>query len=426
MVSRVAVVGPGLMGLGIAQVVAAAGLEVVLMGRDAAAARAGRDRLAAQLARQVARGRMTDAAAGELMSRVHADDGNNGSGSNTGIGAGTGNDSALAKCDLAIESVPEDRDLKLAVLQRLQSALPAGAWIATNTSGLPIGGLASALQRPERFLGLHFFSPVERMPLVEVVRGPATDEATLREALNFVSAIGQTPIVVRDGPGFFTSRVFAAYLDEALAMVGEGVHPATIEQAGVALGRPIGPLAVLDEVSLRLNLQQARQARRDGLDPRFCRTLAEPVLARMVDQGRGGRRDGGGFYDHGAPTGRSLWPGLAQVYARAVRQPPLNIVSRRLRCAEAMEALRCLEEGVITSADDADTGSLLGLGFPPASGGLLRWAETEGLGRIVDHCAALARDHGPRFEPSPWLRTLADSGRGLAAWRQHRLTGDTE
>jgi len=406
---RVAVVGAGLMGLGIAQVVAAAGLDVVLVGRDGAAACAGRERLAVQLARQVSRSRLTAAQAEAWMARVQAADG----------------DADLAACDLAIESVPEDRELKLAVLQRLQAALPAGTLIATNTSGLPIGGLASALRRPERFVGLHFFSPVERMPLVEVVRGPATASASLREALAFVVAIGQRPIVVRDGPGFFTSRVFAAYLDEALAMVGEGIDPASIEQAGVALGRPIGPLAVIDEVSLLLNLQQARQARRDGLELRFCRSLAEPVLARMVGQGRGGRRDGGGFHDHEA-TGRSLWPGLAQVFALAAQQPSLDVVSRRLRCAEVLVALRCLEEGVVTSADDADTGSLLGLGFPPASGGVLRWAETEGLGRFVDDCAALARDHGWRFEPSPWLRTLAGAGQGLAAWRQHRLTGDTE
>lgn len=409
MVSRVAVVGPGLMGLGIAQVVASAGLDVVLVGRDGAAARAGRDRLAAHLARQVSRGRLAATQADGCMARVHSAD----------------SDADLAECDLAVESVPEDRELKIGVLRRLQGALPEAKLIVTNTSGLPIRGLGQALRRPERFLGLHFFSPVERMPLVEVVRGPATDVASLREALAFVAAIGQRAIVVRDGPGFFTSRVFAAYLDEALAMLGEGVAPALIEQAGVALGRPIGPLAVLDEVSLALNLQQARQAQRDGLDARFCRVLAEPVLARMIALGRSGRRDGGGFYDHGAPSGRSLWPGLAQAFASAAGAVSPTTVSRRLRCAEVMEALRCLEEGVIDSADDADTVSLLGLGFPAATGGVLRWVETEGLGRFVDDCAALARAHGARFEPSPWLRHVAQAGQGLAAWRPPQTSGDT-
>ncbi|HZT56838.1 MAG TPA: 3-hydroxyacyl-CoA dehydrogenase family protein, partial [Burkholderiaceae bacterium] len=198
---EIAIVGPGLMGLGIAQVAAAAGWHVRLVGRDAAAAVAGRVRLATQLDRQVARGRLDRTVADALLDRVGA----------------VADDAELGRCELAIESVPEDRALKLAVLSRLQDALPAGTLIATNTSGLPVSGLAAALRRPERFVGLHFFSPVERMKLVEVVRGKATAQATLREALAFVEDLGQTPIVVRDGPGFFTSRVFAAYLDEALA-----------------------------------------------------------------------------------------------------------------------------------------------------------------------------------------------------------------
>lgn len=407
MVLRIAVVGPGLMGLGITQVAAAAGVGVVLVGRDAAAAQAGFERLAAGVARQTARGRLTAAAAEALLARVQP----------------ARSDDALADCELAIESVAEDRGVKFAVLQRLQAALPAGTLIASNTSGLPISGLAVAMRRPERFLGLHFFSPVERMPLVEVVRGEATAQASVQEGLAFVRQIGQRPIVVRDGPGFFTSRVFAAYLDEALAMVGEGVAPQAIEAAALALGRPIGALAVLDEIGLRLNHQQALQAQDDGLPPHFCRLLALPVLERMLAQGRGGRRDGGGFHDHDT-AGKRLWPGLAAVFAPAATQPPPQELQQRLRCAEVLEALRCLEEGVLGSADDADTGALLGLGFPAASGGVLRWAETEGLDRFVDTCAALARAHGPRFAPSPWLRAAAAAGQGLSRWRNDSLAGD--
>lgn len=408
MVQRIAVVGPGLMGLGIAQVAAAAGVGVVLVGRDAASARAGFDRLAVSVARQVTRGRVSAAAADALLARVQP----------------AGDDEAMSDCELGIESVAEDRAVKCAVLQRMQAALPPGTLIASNTSGLPITGLAEVLLRPGRFLGLHFFSPVERMSLVEVVRGEGTAHASIQEGLAFVRQIGQEPIVVRDGPGFFTSRVFAAYLDEALAMVGEGVAPSMIEAAGVALGRPLGPLAVLDEVSLRLNHQQAVQAAADGLEPRFCRKLAAPVLQRMLVLGRGGRRDGGGFYEHGAASGRRLWPGLSEVFAPVAAAPSPQHLQQRLRWAEVMEALRCLEECKLDSADDADTGSLLGLGFPPATGGVLRWVETEGLASFVDTCTTLAHAHGPRFEPSPWLRALAAQGQGLALWRRESSNGD--
>lgn len=406
-VQRLGIVGPGLMGLGVAQVAAAAGISVVLVGRDAASAMAGRQRLATLFERQVARGRLSSAAASERLSRVEA-----------------GHDySALNDCALAIESVAEDRALKLDVLSRMQAALPPGTLIASNTSGLPISGLASVLRRPERFIGLHFFSPVERMPLVEVVRGPRTAEATVCEALAFVGQLGQRPIVVRDGPGFFTSRVFAAYLDEAVAMVGEGVAPALVEQAALDNGRTIGPLALLDDISLQLNWQQARQARADALEDRFCRPLAWPVLDRMIALGRCGRRQGGGFYETGTDGARQLWVGLAGVFPPDELQPSLSTVQQRLRCIEALEALRCLEEGVLATADDADTGSLLGLGFPSSRGGVLRDVEAQGLDHFLADCDALAQQYGSRFAPSGWLRTCATDSEGLTAWRTHLTTG---
>ena len=399
--NEVAIVGPGLMGLGITQVVAAAGLRVRLVGRDACAAAAGRARLATQLARQVERGRLAGPAAQALLARVFA----------------VNDDTELAGCSVAIESVPEQRALKVAVLHRLQAALPAHALIATNTSGLPVSGLATSVLRPERFVGLHFFSPVDRMKLVEVVRGAATSDTTLRAALDFVVRLGQTPIVVRDGPGFFTSRVFAAYLDEAIALVAEGQDPHRIEAAALALGRSVGPLALLDDISLTLNLQQIEQARADGLPPERCRPLAAPVLTAMVAAGRGGRRQGGGFFDTAADGARTLWPGLAVRFPRAAVVAPAAALSLRLRLAEVMEALRCLEQGVIASADDADTGSVLGLGFPSASGGVLCWAEQHGLPALVVDADEQARAHGPRFLPSPWLREVAAAGCGLQRWR---------
>lgn len=396
-----AIMGPGLMGLGLARLAARAGVQVALLGRDLAHAQAGHQRLFAALQRDVARGRLAAEEAAAQGARVLPADGL----------------LALADRDMVIEALPEDRALKVHALAQMQAALPAQALLASNTSGLPIAGLALNLRAPERFLGLHFFSPVERMRLVEVVRGPATSAATLQQALHWVRQLGQQPIVVRDGPGFFTSRVFAAYLDEAVAMVGEGVAAGSIDTAALALGRAIGPLALLDDIGLRLNLQHADQARADDLPERFCRPLAQPVLQVLVHQGRAGRRDGGGFYEAALDGTRQPWAGLPKHFPAPGTLPHPSHIGQRLRWAEVLEALRCLEEGVITSADDADTASLLGLGFPAASGGLLRWTEDFGLAAGVALCDKLAREHGPRFTPSNWLRGVADSGKGLAAWR---------
>ena len=227
-------------------------------------------------------------------------------------------DDALGGCEIVIEFVDEDREAKRQVLRRIEAAAPREALIASNTSGLAISGLARALRDPARFLGLHFFSPAERMTLVEVVRGDQTSETSVQAALAFVAEIGKRPVLVRDGPGFFATRVFAAYLDEALAMISEGVAPQTIEDAAAANGRALGPLAMLDETGLLLNLQQARQARADGLPPRLCRPLAEPVLARMAEFGRGGRRNGGGFFDWPGAGPRRVWAGAG----RAPSPPP--------------------------------------------------------------------------------------------------------
>jgi 3-hydroxyacyl-CoA dehydrogenase len=399
---RVGVVGPGLMGLGITQALGAAGVEVALSGRTAVAAHAGRERLAAALRRQVARGRLEAESEAAILSCVRASvltrDG-------------------IAGCAFVIECVPEDRSLKTDVLSRIEDAAP-DAIVASNMSGLAIAGLAKVLRAPERFLGLHFFSPAERMPLVEVVKGPETAETTIGAALAFLEAVGKRPVLVRDGPGFFATRVFATYLDEAVAMVAEGVAPALIEAAALANGRVIGPLATLDETGVSLNLQQARQARADGLEPRFCRPFAESVLARLVESGRDGRRSGGGFFDWPAEGPRNPWPGLIAIFPLAAGQPDLETLKLRLLAAEAREALRCLEEGVIASADDADTASVLGLGFSKQVGGVLRWVEGFGLKPFVAACDSLAHAHGPRFAPSPWLRELASGEDGLKAYRR--------
>jgi 3-hydroxyacyl-CoA dehydrogenase/enoyl-CoA hydratase/3-hydroxybutyryl-CoA epimerase len=390
---RIGVVGPGLMGLGVCHAVATAGFHAVLAGRDEASAQRGVARLAGDLGKRVERGRLDAAARDALLRRVSAAAG----------------DDALAGCALVVEAVAEDRSVKADVLRRIEAVVAVDAVISTNTSGLPVSGLAAALARPGRFIGLHFFSPVDRMALVEVVVGGRTDPSTTRSALDWVKRLGKTPIVVRDGPGFFTSRVFAAYLDEAAAMVAEGISPASIEAAAAAAGMPTGPLAMLDETGIALNWQQARQARADGLAERFCRPLSWPVLDRLVTLGRRGRRDGGGFYEYPEAGAKRLWPGLASLYPVARAEPDIDAVQRRLMNAQALEAARCLEDGTVASARDADTGSVLGLGFPKAEGGVLAQIERRGLAVFETECDALADLHGERFRPSPWLRARASA-----------------
>jgi len=373
---------------------------VVLSGRDEEASRCGRDRLASSLARQVARGRLDPAASANLLAKVEP----------AAIGA------SLRTCDLVIESVQEDRTLKNEVLAVIEKAAP-NAILASNTSGLAIGGLAKTLADPSRFLGLHFFSPAERMPLVEVVAGPQTAEAVVASVLDLVRGAGKKPVFVRDGPGFFATRVFAAYLDEAVAMAAEGITVESIEAAAIANGRALGPLAMLDETGVALNLSQARQARADGLDLRFCRPLAEPTLAALMAAGRSGRRAGGGFFDWPSNGPRKPWPGLSALLPVSAAQPEPEAIRLRLLAAEAREALHCLEEGVIRSADDADLASVLGLGFSKAEGGVLGWVEHFGFQAFIEALDHLAETHGDRFSPSPWLRALASRADGLGLYR---------
>ncbi len=393
------------MGLGIAQALSAAGSEVSLCGRTAAAAQAGREGLSASLSRQVSRARLDGESEAAILSRVRPSvltrDG-------------------IAGCALVIESVPEDRALKIEVLSQIEAAAP-NAIVATNTSGLTIAGLAATLRAPERFLGLHFFSPAERMPLVEVVKVPATVETTIVAALAFLEAVGKRPVLVRDGPGFFATRVFAAYLDEGVAMLVEGVAPTLIEEAALANGRTLGPLAMLDETGINLNLQQARQARADGLESRFCRPLSEPVLAYLVNSGRGGRRAGGGFFDWPADGVRTPWTELAAAFPLAARQPDLETVKLRLLVAEAREALRSLEGRRDRQRRRRRRGVRSRTRLPqasrrrPALGGGLRPGAIRR--RLRKFCA---RAHGVRFSPSPWLRDCAFRGDGLKAYRRQR------
>lgn len=381
-ITRVGVIGAGMMGRGIALVAAQAGLEVVLIDRDADTAEEGRAE-AARIA-----GRRSPTAAAEVESRISA-----------------GSDfAALAGAQLVVEAVFEDPALKADVLARAEAAAP-GAVIASNTSSLPIGRLAEAVSKPAGFVGIHFFSPVDRMPLVEIIRGEKTGDEALALAMDFTAQLRKTPIVVNDGPFFYTSRVFATYTNEGIRMLAEGVNPALIENAGRAIGMPVPPLSLNDEIALdlvhRINVAQTDRAG----DP------AADVIARMVEElGRPGRKAGKGFYEYREDGSKRLWPGLDGIAARSAVQPDFEEVKARLLLIQCVEAARCFEEGIVTDPADADVGSLLGWGFAPWTGGPLSHIDTLGAARFVEQCSALAARHGSRFTPPALVERMAREG----------------
>ncbi|MGW7049749.1 3-hydroxyacyl-CoA dehydrogenase NAD-binding domain-containing protein [Streptomyces avermitilis] len=370
-------------GAGIAQVSALAGIDVVLKDITAEAAEHGRTRIAEALGERHA----------TALDRITP----------------TGDDADLAGCDLVIEAVFEDRRLKNTVLAAAGTATLPDAVIASNTSTLPITGLADAVPDPERFIGLHFFSPVARMPLVEIIRGERTSDATLARAFDYVLQIKKTPIVVNDSRGFYTTRVFATYVTEGAALVAEGVHPALVENVAKKAGMAVGPLAVLDEVTLTLPLQVRDQAEPGALyaDPAY--QLLD-TLAREL--GRTGKAAGAGFYDYPADgSPKTLWPGLAERWTKPDDAAvPEQDIHDRLLFIQALETVRILDQGVLTSAADANIGSVYGIGFAPWTGGTLQLINAYGPQAFVDRADHLADTYGERFRPPATLRGKADRG----------------
>jgi 3-hydroxyacyl-CoA dehydrogenase / enoyl-CoA hydratase / 3-hydroxybutyryl-CoA epimerase len=400
--SRIGVVGAGMTGGGIAGAAARAGIDVVLQDVDARSAERGRARAAATLADRVSRGRLAPERQDEILARITT----------------TGDPADLAGCEAVIEAVFEDQALKAEVHRGVEDVAP-GALLASNTSALPISELAAAVRRPEHFIGLHFFSPVDRMPLVEVVKGAKTSPETLAEALDLVQQLRKTAIVVNDGRGFFTSRVYGTLVLEAAAVLGEGVDPQSVERAATAAGFPAPPLAMLDEVSLTL-ARTIRLAATAALEPDRDPPPDEPgtaVIDRMLDElGRAGRAAGAGFYDYPAPGGKRLWPGLREHFGRRTGLA-LPDISERYLFRMALEAARCFEDGVIGSAAAANVGSLLGIGFPRLYGGVVQFMQGyegrtgRGLRGFVDRADELAASYGERFRPPPFLRDLAEQDR---------------
>ncbi|MGH6952964.1 MAG: 3-hydroxyacyl-CoA dehydrogenase NAD-binding domain-containing protein [Alphaproteobacteria bacterium] len=395
--SRVGVLGAGMMGSGIAHAAASSGLEVVLIDRTRELAERGKAYTGAAYERPIKSGRATESERDLALARIEA----------------TTDFQRLAGADLVVEAVFEDVAIKADVTGKAEAALGPESVFASNTSTLPISSLARASRRPDSFIGLHFFSPVDRMQLVEVIRGKRTSEACLAKALDFVKRIGKVPILVNDSRGFYTSRIVATYLEEGMAMLAEGVEPALIENAGRIAGFPVGPLALTDEVSLELaraiRLQQ-KQAEGNRYKPYPGDDVLEVMVAKL---GRKGRKSGTGFYDYPKDGKKRLWPGLAEQFPRAERQPNVEEAKTRLLYVQSVDSARCLEEGVLTDPRDGDVGSVLGWAFPPHTGGALSFIDMVGVGPFVAECKRLARVHGPRFRPPRLLRDLAEKGGSL-------------
>ena len=392
--SKVGVLGAGMMGAGLAHVSALAGLEVVLIDTSLEAAEKGKAYSAKILDAQVAKGRLAADARDKTLALIEP-----------------GTDyTALADCEIVIEAVFENRDVKAEVTRRAEALTPPDAIFASNTSTLPITGLAEVSARPAQFVGLHFFSPVEKMPLVEVIRGARTREATIAQAMDFARRIRKTPIVVNDCAAFYANRAFAMFPYEAMTMLREGVNPILIENAAKLAGMPMPPLALVDEVSAELLYKALKQAKLDQ-GKAYREQPQDDVLVAMVEQwGRLGRKTGKGFYDHPADGAKRLWPGLAEHYPLAAKQPSVDEVRKRMMYSQSLEAARCVAEGIV-SVRDADVGSLLGWGFPAALGGAISHIDTVGAARFVAECDALAKAHGERFAVPAALRDMAAAGR---------------
>jgi 3-hydroxyacyl-CoA dehydrogenase/enoyl-CoA hydratase/3-hydroxybutyryl-CoA epimerase len=393
-VRKLGVLGAGMMGASIAYVAAAAGVEVMLLDREMSLAEKGRGYSADVLAKDVQRGKKTQEQADRIIERI----------------AATVDYAELKACDLVVEAVFEDVAVKADTTHKAEAVIPADSIFASNTSTLPISELAVASTRPAQFIGLHFFSPVERMPLVEVIVGKATSQATLARALDFVAQLKMIPIVVNDSRGFYTSRVFQTFIHEGLLLLEEGVEPALIENAAKMAGFPVGPLALLDEVTIELPWKIIKESE-TALGASYKRPPAYAVMRRMLeDLQRPGKRYGKGFYEYPPGVKKRLWKGLAEAFPVARQQPSLDEVKVRLLYIQALETARCLEEGVLTHPADGDVGSLLAWGFPSWTGGTLSLIETVGIDKFVAECERLATVVGPRYTPSNWLKERASRG----------------
>ncbi|MCI4665330.1 MAG: 3-hydroxyacyl-CoA dehydrogenase NAD-binding domain-containing protein [Neomegalonema sp.] len=394
-VKKLGVLGAGMMGAGIAYVALNAGIEVVLVDRDQESADRGKATIEGLLDESVKKRRIDAAKKDATLTRLTA----------------TPNYEQLQGCDLIVEAVFEDLGLKAKVTEMAEAQLGPDAIFASNTSTLPITELAKGSSRPDRFVGIHFFSPVHKMMLVEIIKGEKTGDEAVAKALDFVRQIRKTPIVVNDARFFYANRCIIPYLNEGIRMIAEGVAPALIDNAARQAGMPVGPLQLTDETSLELGLKIAA-ATKAALGDAYEETPADDVLRNMVThKNRLGRKSGGGFYDYDARGKRvGLWAGLAELYPPKAEQPDVAVVQNRLLAVQALEAIRALEEGVLVDIREGDVGAILGWGFAPWSGGPLSWVDMGGTQTFTDLCEELAATFGPRFAAPQLLRDMAAKG----------------
>ncbi|MEZ0577610.1 3-hydroxyacyl-CoA dehydrogenase NAD-binding domain-containing protein [Nocardioides sp. MH1] len=407
--TKVGVLGAGMMGAGIAYVCAKAGMEVVLKDVAQESADKGKAYSEGLLDKAISRGRSTEEKKAELLGRITA----------------TTDPADLTGCDLVIEAVFEDPALKNKVFAEIAPFVNKDALLCSNTSTLPITELATGIDRPADFIGLHFFSPVDKMPLVEIITGKETSDEALAKAYDVVLQIRKTPIVVNDSRGFYTSRVIGYMVNEGMAMLAEGVAPYSIERATTSAGYPAPVLQLSDELNLEL-MAKIGKATREGIEATgetYVGHPGEAVVLKMLEAGRAGRLRGAGFYDYEDGKRGSIWAGLAELFPVAAEQPDIQDIRDRMLFAEALETAKCFEEGVITSAAAANIGSIMGIGFPPNTGGAAQFMsgyedkETGeiGLNAFLKRADELAAKYGERFQATAWLRELAASGGSFPA-----------
>ena len=392
-VRKLGVLGAGMMGAGIAYVAANAGIEVVLIDNSQEAADRGKAYSTGILDKGISRKKVTEEKKAEVLGRI----------------AATTDYALLDGCDLIVEAVFEDPTVKAEVTQRAEAVIPTDAIFATNTSTLPISSLAKASARPAQFIGIHFFSPVDKMLLVEIIRGDKTGDRAVAKALDFVRQIRKTPIVVNDARFFYANRCIIPYINEGIRMVAEGVNPTLIENAAKLVGLPLGPLQLVDETSIDLGVKIAK-ATRAAMGDAYPDGAVDEVIFWMADEGRLGKKSNAGFYTY--PDGKrgALWDGLAEKYPEADDQPDLHVVQHRLLMAQVLEAVRAFEEGVLTDIREGDVGAILGWGFAPWSGGPFSWLDIIGAPRAVEICESLEAAHGARFKAPALLRDIAAKG----------------